>query len=151
MYTNTTLVINSLCSGVYSLSVVDANGQVVDPPISFTIPNAPYTDAQLQLDPISNISLSGDFANNLGVITITPPYPPVNGDYTYNLYDSESSPSVIATITSSASSVQFTNLDCNNGDGYWVTYRTDNGCRFPTDTNERFEIEASVFTILFGC
>jgi hypothetical protein len=129
---------------------VDANGQVVNPPVSITIPQPPYTAAQLELVLGSNISLSGDFATNLGVITITPPYPPVNGDYTYNLYDSESSVTPIDTITSSAPSVQFTNLACNNPDGYWVTYRTDNGCRFPTDTDERFPIPASEF-IPFSC
>ena len=147
-YTNSTLVINSLCFGDYSLSVVDANGQVVNPPVSITIPPPPFSNAQLQLAFGSNIVLSGDFATNLGVITITPPVPPSNGDYTYNLYDSESSVTPIDTITSSAPSVAFTGLDCNNPDGYWVTYRTDNGCRFPTDTNERFPIPIAGG---FGC
>ena len=148
-YTNSTLVINSLCFGDYSLSVVDANGQVVNPPVSITIPPPPFSNAQLQLAFGSNIVLSGDFATNLGVITITPPVPPSNGDYTYNLYDSESSVTPIDTITSSATPVQFTGLDCNNPDGYWVTYRTDNGCRFPTDTNERFPIP--IPSGFFGC
>ena len=137
-YTNSTLVVNSLCFGDYSLSVVDANGQVVDPPVSITIPPPPFSDAELQLDPNSDILLSGNFSISAGTITIISPVQ-VNGDYTYNLYDSNNPVGPIQTIISNTSPVTFTNLDCNGG-SYYITYVTDNGCRFPTDLNERFEI-----------
>ena len=132
------MVINSLCSGGYSLNVVDANGQVVDPPVSITIPLPPFSDAELELDSNSDILLSGNFSISAGTITIISPVQ-VNGDYTYNLYDSNNPVGPIQTIISNTSPVTFTNLDCNGG-SYYITYVTDNGCRFPTDLNERFEI-----------
>jgi hypothetical protein len=151
-YTNSTFAINSLCSGDYTLNVIDANGQAINPIINVTIPPAPYTANQLALTLINNIALSGTFNTNQGTITITPPIPPQSGNYTYYLYDTASSPSVLQTITSNAPSIAFSGLGCNNGDGYWITYKTDNNCRFPTDLNERFEIPAASFTVgNLGC
>jgi hypothetical protein len=148
-HTNSTLVINSLCFGNYSLGVVDANGQAVTPSVTFTIPNAPYTAAQLELAPNTNILLSGSFSMSAGTITINQPnLSLVNGDYTYNLYDSNNPVGPIQTIISNTSPVAFTGLDCNGGGSYYITYETDNGCRFPTNLNERFAIPINVG---FGC
>ena len=151
-HTNSTLVINSLCSGDYTLNVIDANGQAVNPIINITIPLPPYTANELALTLDNNIVLYGTFNTNQGTIRIIPPIQPPSGDYTYYLYDSPSSTSVLQTITSNAAFVDFSGLGCNNGDGYWVTYKTDNNCRFPTNLNERFEIPAASFTVgSLGC
>jgi hypothetical protein len=84
-----------------------------------------------------------------GTITINQPnLSLVNEDYTYNLYDSNNPVGPIQTIISNTSPVAFTGLDCNGGGSYYITYETDNGCRFPTNLNERFAIPINVG---FGC
>jgi hypothetical protein len=140
-YTSSTLAINSLCSGDYTLSVVDGNGQAVNPTVAISVPPAQYTESDLDLaNGTIVINPSGNFNNGTGILVVCPPINPPSGEeYVYQLYrDDTSTP--IQTVTSSDPCVQFINLDCNSGNNYWISYRNHLGCRFPSDLNYRHEI-----------
>jgi len=140
-YTNNNLVINSLCEGDYQLFILDVNGQSNNP-IDINIPPAQYTEAQLDLSNGTIVTNpSGNFANGTGIIVVCPPINPPSGEeYIYYLYRDDDTSQALQTVTSSDQCVQFTNLDCNGGDNYYIAYRNHLGCRFPSNFAERFEI-----------
>jgi hypothetical protein len=145
-YTNNTLSVNSLCSGIYGLIVTDANGQSIQETLN--IPAAQYSEADLDLS-LGTIVVNpnGNFTNGTGIIVVCPPTPPPNGEtYVYQLFTSETS-EPLQTVTTGNNCVEFTNLDCNGGNNYWVTYRNHLGCRFPINLSNRFEINLT----LTGC
>jgi hypothetical protein len=140
--TSNTLSIVNLCEGDYELTVIDSSNAVT-PPIEITVPPAPYTNSQLDLDnafitidPTNN----NDFTLGTGVIVVCPlESPPPNEEYTYYLYRDDTS-QALQTITSSNPCASFTNLDCNSGNNYWIVYRNHLGCRFPSNLNQRYEV-----------
>lgn len=138
-YTNSTLSINSLCSGDYTLTVIDSNGQSIIP-INIFVPPAPYTNAQLDLS-LGTIGVdpSGDFTIATGIIVVCPPINPNGQTYTYFLYRDDTGP-VVQTVTSATNCTPFNNLDCNNGNNYYISYKNHLGCRWPPNLDQRFEI-----------